>query len=148
MAENRSLMACTFSSTKWPGRAPKGKTLLRGFVGGPHNQKIMERSDEELVDVVTKEFRSILGLTAQPAMSRVFRWTLGMPQYTMGHLDRIAAIDGVMEATPGLAVAGGAYTGVGIPNCVESGEAAASKVLGDLGVTLAEDSAPKMGRQY
>ena len=69
-----------------------------------------------------------------------------MPQYTLGHLERVATIQGEMETIPGLALAGGSYTGVGLPNCAESGEAAVSKVLGDLGLTLAEDEAPKTGR--
>jgi oxygen-dependent protoporphyrinogen oxidase len=147
-AEKRSLMAATYSSTKWPGRAPEGKTLMRGFVGGPHNQEIVDKSDDELVAIVTQELREILGLTAEPMFSRVFRWKGGMPQYTLGHLDRVAAIQSEMETIPGLALAGGSYTGVGLPNCAESGEAAVTKVLGDLGVALAEDSAPRTGRKY
>ena len=88
-------MAATYSSTKWPGRAPAGKVLLRGFVGGPHNQEILKRSDEELVQTVLAEFRDILGLNpfAKPLFSRVFRWQLGMPQYTLGHLDRVTLIE-------------------------------------------------------
>ncbi len=141
MAEKRSLMACTLSSTKWPGRAPAGKTLVRGFVGGPHNQRIMENDDETIVKTVVNEFREILGLTATPIWTRIFRWTNGMPQYTIGHLGRVATIDDRLAATPGLGIGGGSYTGVGVPNCIESGEKAASKVLADLGITLAEDSA-------
>jgi protoporphyrinogen/coproporphyrinogen III oxidase len=142
-AEHRSLMAATYSSTKWPDRAPKGKVLMRGFVGGPHNQEIVDRSDDELTQIVTDELRGILGLTADPIFARVYRWRLGMPQYTLGHLGRVAAIQSEMETIPGLALAGGSYTGVGLPNCAESGEAAVSKVLSDLGVTLSEDEAPK-----
>ncbi len=140
MAEGRSLMACTLSSTKWPGRAPEGRTLVRGFVGGPHNQAIMEKSDEELSAIVEKEFRSILGLTAKPIWMRVYRWTLGMPQYTIGHLDRVDLIERKVGETPGLGIGGGAYRGVGVPNCIESGEKAVSKVLSDFGITLAEDA--------
>jgi oxygen-dependent protoporphyrinogen oxidase len=139
--ENRALMAATYSSTKWPGRAPAGKVLLRGFVGGPHNQAIMEKSDEELTGIVLSELRSILGIDpdAQPLFSRIYRWHLGMPQYTMGHLDRVALIEQRSADLPGLALAGGSYRGVGIPNCIESGEAAVSKVLADFGIELAED---------
>lgn len=147
-AEKRSLMAATYSSTKWPGRAPAGKTLMRGFVGGPHNQEIVDKSDEELIDIVTRELREILGLTAKPVFARVYRWKGGMPQYTLGHLDRVAIIQSDMETIPGLALAGGSYTGVGLPNCAESGEAAVTKVLGDLDIALAEDAAPKAARQY
>lgn len=141
MAEKRSLMACTLSSTKWPGRAPAGKTLLRGFVGGPHNQRIMENDDATITKTVINEFREILGLTADPIWTRIFRWTNGMPQYTLGHLDRVGLISEHLASTPGLGIGGGSYTGVGVPNCIESGEKAVSKVLGDLGITLAEDSA-------
>jgi len=142
--EKSKLLAATYSSTKWPGRAPKGMVLLRGFVGGPQNQAIMEKSDAELTDMAEQELRRILGINpaAKPLFRRFFRWTLGMPQYTMGHLDRVANIESRSAAIPGLALAGGSYRGVGLPNCIESGEAAVSKVLGDLGITLAEDTAP------
>lgn len=139
IAEKRDLMAVTYSSTKWPGRAPAGKTLMRGFVGGPQNQAIMEKSDEELAHIVQENMRGILGLKAEPMWARVYRWHLGMPQYTLGHLDRVATIVDRCETMPGLAIGGGSYTGVGIPNCVESGERAVTKVLGDLGMELAED---------
>jgi oxygen-dependent protoporphyrinogen oxidase len=143
LVEGRALMAATYSSTKWPGRAPKGKVLLRGFVGGPHNQEILKRSDEELVKIVIEELNHVLGLNpfAKPLFSRVFRWHLGMPQYTLGHLDRITLIEDRSSKTPGLALAGGSYRGVGVPNCIESGERAVSKILGEWGVDLAEDHA-------
>jgi len=143
LVEGRALMAATYSSTKWPGRAPPGKVLLRGFVGGPHNQEILNRSDEELVRTVLAEFRSILGLSpqAKPLLSRVFRWHRGMPQYTLGHLERVGLIEDRSARIPGLALAGGSYRGVGLPNCIESGERAVSKVLGEWGIDLAEDHA-------
>ncbi|MCJ7783316.1 MAG: protoporphyrinogen oxidase, partial [Desulfobacterales bacterium] len=148
LAEGRALMAATYSSTKWPGRAPTGKVLLRGFVGGPHNQEIVKRSDEELVQTVLAEFRDILGLNpfAKPLFSRVFRWHRGMPQYTLGHLDRVTLIENRSAQIPGLALAGGCYRGVGVPNCIESGERAVSKVLGEWGMDLSEDHAE--GKRY
>ncbi|HUL31226.1 MAG TPA: protoporphyrinogen oxidase, partial [Thermodesulfobacteriota bacterium] len=117
LVEGRALMAATYSSTKWPGRAPAGKVLLRGFVGGPHNQEIVKRPDEELVQTVLAEFRDILGLNpfATPLFSRVFRWHRGMPQYTLGHLDRVMLIENRSAQIPGLALAGGCYRGVGVP---------------------------------
>ncbi len=141
LVEDRKLMAATYSSTKWPGRAPEGKVLMRGFVGGPHNQAIMNASDEELVSTVLTEMREILGVsaTAEPLFSRVFRWTNGMPQYTLGHLDRVALIEERTAEIAGLAFAGGSYRGVGIPNCIESGERGVTKVLGDFGMELEED---------
>lgn len=138
--EKRALMAATFSSTKWPGRAPEGKVLMRGFVGGPQNQAIMENSDEDLVAIVVREMREILGIKGEPLFSRVYRWHLGMPQYTMGHLGRVETIEQRSAEIAGLALAGGSYRGVGIPNCIESGERAVSKVLGEMGIVPAEDS--------
>jgi oxygen-dependent protoporphyrinogen oxidase len=141
LVEGRALMAATFSSTKWPGRAPAGRVLLRGFVGGPHNQEIVKRPDEELVQTVLAEFRDILGLNpfAKALFSRVFRWHRGMPQYTLGHLQRVELIENHSARIPGLAFAGGCYRGVGVPNCIESGERAVSKVLGEWGIDLSED---------
>jgi len=141
LIEGRALMAATYSSTKWPGRAPAGRVLLRGFVGGPHNQEILKRSDEELFQTVLAEFRDILGLNpfAKPLFSRVFRWHLGMPQYTLGHVKRVELIEERSAKIPGLALAGGSYRGVGVPNCIESGERAVSKILGEWGIDLVED---------
>ncbi len=141
LVEGRALMAATYSSTKWPGRAPAGKVLLRGFVGGPHNQEILKRSDEELVQKVLAEFHDILGLNpfAKPLFTRVFRWHLGMPQYILGHLDRVKLIEDHSAQIHGLAIAGGSYRGVGVPNCIESGEGAVSKIFQEWGIVLAED---------
>ena len=140
--ERSALLAVTYSSTKWPGRAPEGKVLLRAFVGGPNNQAIMENSDEVLTTIVEKELRGILGIKPQvkPLWARFFRWTGGMPQYTMGHLDRVDFIEKRELEIPGFAIAGGAFRGVGLPNCIESGEKGVSKVLGEWGITLQEDA--------
>ena len=140
--EKSKLLAATYSSTKWPGRAPKGAVLLRAFVGGPQNQAIMEKSDAEITRIAEEELRRILGIdpAATVLLSRFYRWTLGMPQYTMGHLDRVAAIEERSAAIPGLALAGGSYRGVGLPNCIESGEHAVAKLLAEWGVVLAEDA--------
>jgi oxygen-dependent protoporphyrinogen oxidase len=142
MVEKRALLAATFSSTKWPGRAPSGRVLLRGFVGGPNNQAIMEKPDDQLTDIVLAELRSILGVpgAVKPLFTRVFRWHLGMPQYTLGHLDRVAAIEERCAAIPGLAspaaateesespTASKAASGES-PKCSESG-ASSSKRIG------------------
>ncbi len=141
LVEKRALMAATYSSTKWPGRAPKGKVLLRGFVGGPHNQAIMERSNEEIIRIVHSEFQEIIGLNpkANPLFTRLYRWHLGMPQYIMGHLSRVELIEKRSGEIRGLALAGGSYRGVGLPNCIESGEKAVSKILNEWGIDLEED---------
>ncbi len=145
LIERKSVLAVTLSSSKWPDRAPDGTVLLRGFVGGPVNQAIMEKSDDELIEIVRAQIAEMLGMRpdVQPIFARVYRWTGGMPQYTLGHLDRVDAIEAAVAATPGLGVAGGGYRGVGIPNCIESGERAASKILGEWGITLEEDSQPE-----
>lgn len=143
LVEGRALMAATYTSTKWPGRAPRGKVLLRGFVGGPHNQEMVKRSDDELVGTVLAEFQKILGLNpfATPLFSRIYRWHRGMPQYSLGHLDRVVLMEKRSAEIPGLALAGGSYRGVGVPNCIESGERAVSKILREWRMDLAEDRA-------
>lgn len=142
--EREPVTGISLMSSKWPGRVPEGRVLLRGFVGGPRDQEIVERSDEELVHITLDSFTRLLGVKkgARPVFSRVFRWVGGMPQYTMGHLDRVETIEARTAGIPGLALAGGAYRGVGVPNCLESGENAASKVLGEWGITMAEDAEP------
>jgi oxygen-dependent protoporphyrinogen oxidase len=102
----------------------------------------MSRSDEELIEITKSEMRAILGLRVEPTFGRVYRWINGMPQYTMGHLDRVCRIERRVGEVPGLGLGGGSYRGIGIPNCIESGEAAVSKVLGDLGIGLEEDEVP------
>jgi oxygen-dependent protoporphyrinogen oxidase len=138
-----TLTGVTLMSSKWPGRAPAGRVLLRGFVGGPRDQAVMERSDAEIVAVARRQLAELLGIpvTAQPLFTRVYRWVGGMPQYTLGHLDRVDEIEARTAALPGFAMAGGAYRGVGVPNCLDSGERAAMKVLADLGITFTEQEA-------
>ena len=133
-AEDRDLLALTFSSTKWAGHAPAGRVLLRGFAGTPLNQKIMEKSDAELTATMLAEIRAILDLdpAVEPLFSRFYRWTGGMAQYTLGHLERVAEIEARVAATPGLAVAGGCFRGIGVPNCLDGGRTAAEKLLSDL----------------
>lgn len=148
--EARPLLAVTLSSSKWPDRAPEDMVLLRGFVGGPNNQDVLKRSDAELIETVRTQLVELLGMApdTQPVFSRVFRWTLGMPQYTMGHLDRIDELEERVSGIDGFALAGGAYRGVGIPNCIESGERGVSKLLGEWGIKLAEDDAPASPRPH
>ena len=129
-AERRALLACTFSSVKYPGRAPDGDVLLRGFVGGALNEAVLELDDAALVARARDELRQALGITAAPVLTRVFRWVKAMPQYTVGHLARVETIGRLVRALPGLALAGGAYRGVGIADCVRSGEVGAERVLG------------------
>src|SRR5438067_2049154 len=127
--EHRALIACTYASRKFPGRAPEGHELVRAFVGGALRPDLLARDDAALVEVVRGELRALAGITAAPELVRVHRHRLAMPQYVVGHLERVAAIEARVAAFPGLALAGAAYRGVGVPDCVRSGEAAADWVI-------------------
>jgi oxygen-dependent protoporphyrinogen oxidase len=127
--EKRSIMACTFSSVKYEGRAPEGSALLRAFVGGMLQASELERTDGDLEATVRRDLADLLGVTAPPLFCRIQRHPRSMPQYRVGHLELVESIDGLLSDLPGLALAGSAYRGVGIPDCVHSGEEAAEKVL-------------------
>ena len=130
--EGRAILACTFSSVKYPGRAPDGFALLRVFVGGAMQAGLLAREDRALLQLAHDDVASLLGITGDPVLSRVWRHPGTMPQYDVGHLDRVAAIESRLETLPGLALAGGAYRGVGIADCVRSGEAAAERLSSSL----------------
>ena len=127
--ERRPIIACTFSSVKYPGRAPEGFALLRVFMGGALNEAILEGDDETLSRVARAELGELLGVTPPPLFSRVSRYPKAMPQYHVGHLARVEAIEGCLRAHPGLALVGGAYRGVGISDCVRSAEEAAARLM-------------------
>jgi len=127
--EGKALLAATFSSVKYPGRAPEGHVLLRGFLGGALNAGALAEDDATLVARARAELRQALGVTAEPVLARLARWPASMPQYRVGHLARVETIERRAAALPGLALAGGAYRGVGIADCVRSGEAAAEAAL-------------------
>lgn len=129
-SERRALLAGTFSSVKYPGRAPAGHVLLRCFLGGMLDPAILEEDDSALVARVRAELREALGIMADPVLTRLHRWPASMPQYQVGHLTRVEVIERAVAALPALALAGAAYRGVGIADCVRSGEAAAERMLG------------------
>lgn len=141
--ERQPVTGISLVSSKWPGKTPEGRVMMRAFVGGPHNQDILELGDDEIVRIVREQLEKLLGVRkgAEPVFARVYRWDRGMPQYTLGHLDRVEAIEALVSETAGLALAGGGFRGVGVPNCLESGEQAAGKLLGEWDIHLAEDSA-------
>ena len=112
--EGRALLAGTFSSVKYPGRAPEGHVLLRGFVGGALNAKILTEDDEHLVARARRELAEALGVTAEPLITRVSRWPASMPQYHVGHLARVETIERRVAELSGLYLAGGSYRGEGI----------------------------------
>lgn len=126
--ERRRIIAVSFSSRKFEGRAPEGKVLLRTFVGGAMHPEMMAHTDDELRRIVREELRDILGVAGTPDFEHVARYDRAMPQYHLGHLDRVARIEELTRAERGFAVAGNFARGVGIPNCVQSGEGAAESV--------------------
>jgi oxygen-dependent protoporphyrinogen oxidase len=132
--EGLNSKAMTFSSQKWPGvGAESGVSLLRASLGRAGEQWALQRADDELVAVVRAELAALTGLEAIPIDSQVQRWGGGLPQYAVGHLDRVARVRAAVAAVPGLAVCGGSYDGVGIPACIGSAHIAADQVLGTLG---------------
>jgi oxygen-dependent protoporphyrinogen oxidase len=128
LVEARAIVACTYSSMKYPGRAPDGHVLLRAFVGGALQQELFDQDDAAMAASVRRELRELLGITGEPLLTRIHRHPQAMPQYRVGHLERMARIDAALAQHPGLALAGNAYRGVGIPDCIHSGEMAAETV--------------------
>jgi protoporphyrinogen/coproporphyrinogen III oxidase len=135
--EQRKIIAGSFSSVKYAGRAPEGHVLLRAFVGGALHPELFDRDDHEIEQMVREELRQLLGITTSPLFVRIARYPRSMPQYLVGHLKLVDAIEKTVAKYSGLAVAGNAYRGVGIADCVRSGEAAAEAVLTAVGRTPA-----------
>ena len=130
--EQRNLIACTFSSVKFAGRAPADKVLLRAFVGGALQQEQALWPDAKLQDAVLRDLRQLLGLTGTPALCHVSRHASAMPQYHVGHLAHVDRLEATARRWPGLALAGNAYHGVGVPDCIRSGDEAARGLLQSL----------------
>jgi len=133
--EQRSCMACSFSSVKFAGRAPQDQVLLRAFVGGALQQEQLARSDADIQRAVYQDLRQLLGISGEPVSMSVTRHLEAMPQYYVGHLDRVARIETLTQRLPGLVLAGNAYHGVGIPDCIHSAETAAQALLAYLTAT-------------
>ncbi len=127
--ENRSIIAGTFSSVKYAGRAPGEHALFRAFVGGALQAELFERDDADIIHMVRSELQQLLGIQAAPLFTRIARYPQSMPQYRVGHLQLVDEIEKQAVQYPGLALAGNAYRGVGLADCVRSGEAAADAVF-------------------
>jgi oxygen-dependent protoporphyrinogen oxidase len=123
----RRALACTWTSTKFPHRAPEDYALIRVFVGRAGQDIPWDEND--LLELTKEELRLTLGITTDPIMQRVFLWDKAMPQYNLGHPEILKRIDSAIENYPGLALAGNGYRGIGIPDCIHSGELAVEKVL-------------------
>jgi oxygen-dependent protoporphyrinogen oxidase len=131
-ALGRPVIASSFSSNKFSGRAPEDQVLVRSFIGGALNASLVDLLDEELTQLAEKELARNLRLLGSAAWSNVYRWRHCMPQYTLGHLDRVEAIESKIQSLAGIELAGNSYRGVGIPACIESGAKAATRLIADL----------------
>ncbi len=129
LIERRSLLACTFSSVKFAGRAPDHHVLLRAFIGGALQPEMFALDEDEMLSKVLIDLRELIGVRADPILTTISKWRESMPQYHVGHLEKIERINQHVALLSGLSLAGSAYEGVGIPDCIRSGETAASLLL-------------------
>lgn len=127
--EGKRLLAATFVHNKFPHRAPQDRALLRCFFAGSNAENVWQLSDDAIIAVVRNELQQILGLRAMPLFARVYKWKSAMAQYGVGHLERLDRIERLRQQLPGLALAGNGYRGIGVPDCVRSGQEAAKQVL-------------------
>jgi oxygen-dependent protoporphyrinogen oxidase len=134
VVEGRSMLACTFVHRKFLGRTPPGKAVLRAFLGGMKNEALMDSPDEVLIATVRRELSEILGekilpQSVEPLHTQVARWPRAMAQYAVGHQERMARIHARVAALPGLRLAGNAYDGIGISDCIRLGRKAAKELV-------------------
>lgn len=125
-SEKRPINAITWSSTKFNYRAPRDHVLIRVFFGGSRNPEIVERSDEDIIAIARRELHALLGIDATPVFHRLFRWRNATPQYDIGHLQHVDAIEANLP--PGIHVTGSPYRGIGIPDCVHQAQQSAERV--------------------
>ena len=128
-SEGKRLLAATFVHNKFPHRAPQDRALLRCFFAGSNAESVWPYSDDQIIGIVRNELQQILGLRAEPLFARVYKWKSAMAQYGVGHLERLERIQQLRQQLPGLALAGNAYRGIGVPDCVRSGRDAAAALL-------------------
>ncbi len=127
--ERRRIIAGSFTSLKFEGRAPEGQIVVRAFLGGALQAGLVDLADAEMLEIVRGEFRALLGVEAPPRWTHIRRWPRAMPQYEVGHLQRVDEIERAAAAIPHFALAGAAYRGVGVPDCIASGERAAETIF-------------------
>ncbi len=133
------MTAVTWVTNKFPGRAPEDVALVRGFVGRAGREQVVDLPDTELIRLIREELHQVLGIAAEPIDANVYRWRDALPQYVLGHTERLAQIDERMRGLPGIHLTGAAYRGVGIPDCIQSGQSAATHVLEGLGAAQSGD---------
>lgn len=125
-----TITACTWTNKKWPHSTPDGKVLLRCYVGRPGDETVVQLSDDEIVKIVLGDLNKVMTITTDPEIAVISRWKNAMPQYTVGHQERIAkATKGLLENLPGVFMAGSSYNGLGVPDCIDQGEEVVEKVL-------------------
>lgn len=127
--EGRPVKAVTWMSSKWEGRAPEGHFLIRGFLGRAGDQDVLNASDDQLIRHVRDEIASTANIVGEPVLTRVVRFNAASPQYTIGHLGRVARIEQDVTRIPGLEIAGNMLRGVGIPDAIAAGEHASATIL-------------------
>jgi oxygen-dependent protoporphyrinogen oxidase len=125
--ERSPLLAATWVTSKWPGRAPEGHVLLRAFLGGGRDPRRLEHSDSELVDAARDALADVMSISGEPLFARLYRWTRQSPQYEVGHLARLAAIEAHLARIPGLFVTGSGFRSIGIPDCIADGRDTAAR---------------------
>ncbi|NOT27002.1 MAG: protoporphyrinogen oxidase [Acidobacteria bacterium] len=125
--ERSPLLAATWVTSKWPGRAPDGCALLRGFLGGGRDPNRLDRPDDELVTLARQALSDTLGIQGEPVFSRLYRYTRQSPQYEVGHLQRVATIEQRLSQVPGLFLAGSGFRAIGIPDCIADGREMAAR---------------------
>ena len=130
------MLACTFVHAKFDHRVPEGKAMLRCFLGGARDPEVLSLSDAEVVATVRRELREIMNFTAEPLFVRVHRWHASMAQYPVGHSSRISSIEEHLQDLPGLYLAGNAYSGIGISDCIRTGKRAAERSLEYVGLGM------------
>lgn len=125
-----SITACTWIHKKWPHACPEGKVLLRCFVGRPGDEAIVDLSDDQIIKSVLEDVNKTMNITMEPEFSIVSRWKNAMPQYTVGHLERLSTVlSQADQKLPGIFFAGSSFHGLGIPDCIDQGEEAVKKVI-------------------
>ena len=128
------MLAATFVHNKFPHRAPENRAIVRCFLGGARDEAILNQTEDQILAIARDDLRQIIGLTAEPIFTRVYKWKSAMAQYSVGHLERLQRIEALRLKIPGLALAGNGFNGIGVPDCVRSGTEAATKILSDLGM--------------
>jgi len=136
MVDGRRFHGCSWSSSKWPGRAPEGSALLRLYGGRYAEEDLLQMSDEAIEAEARSELELTLGITVDPMLCRITRWQKALPQYNLGHRSLLEAIEERLEANSGLFLAGAAFRGVGIPDCIDSGRSAARAALGHINTNM------------